>query len=127
MSVKRVKAVGKVAKDVDTYIAMAPEASQGKLSQLRAIIRATAPQAEEVISYHMPYYTARGPLVGFAAYKDHVSLFGAIPDELKEEVKPYKTGRGSVQFPLDKPLPVPLIKKIVKAHLKMNEAGAGMR
>ena len=74
----------------------------------------------------MPYYMFRGPLVGFAAYKSHVSLFGAFPKELKEELKPYKTGRGSVQFPLDKPLPEALITKIVKAHLKMNEAGIAM-
>ena len=115
--------MGKVPKDVDDYIATAPKASREKLSQLRTIIRKAAPQAEEVISYHMPYYKLHGALVGFAAYKKHVSLFGAFPDNLKEELKPYKTGRGSVQFPLDKPLPVPLITKIVRAHAKMNEAG----
>jgi len=114
-----------IPKDVDEYIASAPEEARGMLKQLRRTIKAAAPQAEEIISYHMPYYKYLGHLVGFAAYKDHVSLFGAFPDELKEELKPYKTGRGSVQFPLDKPLPVGLIEKIVKAHVKMNEAGHG--
>jgi uncharacterized protein YdhG (YjbR/CyaY superfamily) len=72
----------------------------------------------------MPYYKYHGHLVGFAAYKDHVTLFGAFPGELRQELKPYKTGRGSVQFPLDKPLPAELIAKIVKAHVKMNESKA---
>ncbi len=112
----------RVPKSVDEYIAAAPEAVQGKLAELRAMIRAAAPQAEEVISYHMPYYKYHGHLVGFAAYKDHVSLFGAFPSELKQELKPYKTGRGSVQFPLDEPLPARLVAKIVRAHVKMNES-----
>jgi uncharacterized protein YdhG (YjbR/CyaY superfamily) len=111
----------KIPSDVDSYIAEAPEPTQGKLSELRELIKAAAPQAEEIISYHMPYYKYHGHLVGFAAYKDHVSLFGAFPKQLERELKPYKTGKGSVQFPLDKPLPKPLIKRIVKAHVKMNE------
>ncbi len=69
----------------------------------------------------MPYYKLHGHLVGFAAYKDHVSLFGALPPELARELKPFKTGRGSVQFPLDEGLPARLITKIVKAHVKANE------
>src|SRR6266567_7186413 len=104
----------KIPKDVDGYIAAAPEATRAKLTQLRKIIKTTAPQTEEVISYHMPYYKQHGRLVGFAAYKDHASLFGAIPKQLEPELKPYKTGRGSVQFPQDKPLPKTLIGKIVK-------------
>jgi uncharacterized protein YdhG (YjbR/CyaY superfamily) len=121
-----VEGMTKVAKDVDTYIASAPETARQKLVELRKIIRAAAPQAEEVISYHMPYYKYHGQLVGFAAYKDHVSLFGAFPDELRKELAPYKTGRGSVQFPFGKPLPAELITKIVKVHVKMNEAGPPM-
>ncbi len=112
----------KAFKDVDEYITKAPRVAQEKLSVMRTIVRAAALGAEEVISYNMPYYKFHGPLVGFAAYKTHVSLFGAFPDNLKKELKPYKTGRGSVQFPLDKPLPAALITKIVKAHMKMNEA-----
>jgi uncharacterized protein YdhG (YjbR/CyaY superfamily) len=112
----------KALKDVDEYIAKAPRVAQEKLSMMRTIVRAAAPDAEEVISYDMPYYKFHGPLVGFAAYKTHVSLFGAFPDNLKEELRPYKTGKGSVQFPLDKPLPAPLITKIVRAHMRLNEA-----
>ncbi len=112
----------KIPKDVDEYIAAAPEPARAKLMQLRKIIKTTAPEADEVISYHMPYYKYHGHLVGFAAYKDHVSLFGAFPKQLEPELKPYKTGRGSIQFPLDKPLPKVPIEKIVKSHLKMNEA-----
>ena len=113
-----------VPKNVDAYIAAAPEAVRQKLAEIRAIIRAAAPQAEELISYRMPYYKYHGHLVGFAAYKDHVSLFGAFPEDLSKELKAYKTGRGSVQFPFNRPLPAELIAKIVKAHVKANEAGA---
>jgi len=117
----------KIPKDVDEYIAAAPEATRAKLTQLRKIIKTTAPQAEEIISYHMPYYKDHGHLVGLAAYKDHVSPFGAFPNQLEPELKPYKTGKGSVQFPLDKPLPKTLIEKIVKAHVQMNETKASVR
>jgi len=113
-----------VPKSVDEYIARAPQEIRGKLQELRATIRAAAPRAEEVISYHMPYYKYSGHLVGFAAYRDHVSLFGAFPGSLRQQLKPYRTGRGSVQFPLDEPLPAQLISKIVKAHVKMNESKA---
>ena len=114
----------RVPKDVDTYIAAAPEAVRGKLAEIRAIIKAAAPQAEEVISYHMPYYKYHGHLVGFAAYKDHVSLFGAFPKDVNRELKAYKTGRGSVQFPFNRPLPAELITRIVRAHVKTNEVRA---
>lgn len=112
--------------DVKSYIAQAPMPAREKLSQIRSLVRKTAPRAEEMISYNMPYYKYRGPLVGFAAYKNHVSLFGKFPAEIREELRNYKTGRGSVQFPLDMPLPVELITKIVRAHLKMNEMGISM-
>ena len=114
----------RTAENVYAYIARAPVEAREKLILLRTAFKNAAPQAEEVISYHMPYYYYHGPLGGFAAYKKHVTLFGSFPDDLQTELKQFKTGRGSVQFPLDKPLPVPLISKLVKAHLKINEAGA---
>jgi uncharacterized protein YdhG (YjbR/CyaY superfamily) len=120
------RVVKETFEDVQSHIARAQEQSQEKLSLMRSLVRTAAPQAEEMISYNMPYYKYNGPLVGFAAYKDHVSLFGAFPAELRGELKDYKTGRGSVQFPLDKPLPSRLITKIVKAHLSMNEARVSM-
>ena len=117
----------KVARDVDAYIAAAPEVARGKLRELRAMIRAAAPQAEEVISYRMPYYKYHGHLDGLAAFKDHVSLFGAFPEEIGRGLRAYKTGRGSVQFPLGRPLPADLIARIVRAHVKANEAGESRR
>lgn len=113
----------KVAKDVDEYIAAAPAAAATKLRQMRSIFREAAPKAEEGMSYHMPYYRYRGSLGGFAAYKDHVSLFGAIPDKLKKELSDYKTGRGSVQFPLDRPLPTGLVARLVRERVKAKEEG----
>jgi uncharacterized protein YdhG (YjbR/CyaY superfamily) len=118
----RNRAMPKIAKDVDAYLASVPEVSRSKLIELRHVIRKTLPeQAQEVISYNMPYYKYHGPVVGFAAYKDHISLFGAIPNNLENEIKAYKTGRGSIQFPLDKPLPKELIRKIVRARIDRNK------
>jgi uncharacterized protein YdhG (YjbR/CyaY superfamily) len=114
----------RAVESVDAYIGRAPVEAREKLSQLRAIFRKVAPRADEAISYNMPFYYHHGPLGGFAAYKDHVSLFGTFSNELREELKPYKSGRGSVQFPIDEPLPVHLVSKLVKAHLRMNEARA---
>jgi uncharacterized protein YdhG (YjbR/CyaY superfamily) len=110
--------------DVDAYIADAPAAAREKLLQIRGIFREVAPQAEEAIAYHMPFYRYHGPLGGFAAYTDHVSLFGALPDELRGELGAYKVGKGSIQFPIDRPLPVALVTKIVRTRARMNEAGA---
>jgi uncharacterized protein YdhG (YjbR/CyaY superfamily) len=110
-----------VAEDVDAYIAAAPKETRDKLSQLSSIFREVAPQADEAISYHMPYYRSHGMLGGFAAFKDHVTLFGAVAEGS------YKTGRRSVQFQLDKPLPVGLVAKLVRTHIKMKEGRAGLR
>jgi uncharacterized protein YdhG (YjbR/CyaY superfamily) len=109
--------------DVDAYIAdAASAAAREKLLQIRKIFREVAPQAQEAISYHMPFYRYNGPLGGFAAYPDHVSLFGAIPDELRGELGAYKVGKGSVQFPIDRPLPVALIAKLITMRARMNES-----
>ena len=114
----------KAFKSVDDYIGRAPPEAREKLSQLRAIFRGIAPTADERISYNMPYYYHHGPLGGFATYKSHVTLFGALPEELRGELKPYKTGRGSVQFPFDEPVPVHLVGELVRAHLRSNAAKA---
>ena len=114
---------------VDEYIKKASPEAREMLTQMRAIFRKAAPHAVETISYNMPYYYYNGPLGGFAAYKRHVTLFGAFPDSMKKALSTYKTGRGSVRFPLNKPLPVSLVTKLVKAHLGTNEAvteGVGM-
>jgi uncharacterized protein YdhG (YjbR/CyaY superfamily) len=113
----------KAPKNVDVYISTAPRGLQGKLKQLRAIIRKTAPQAEERISYGMPYYGYKGRVAYFRLWKGHIGLYIPPPviQEHKPELKSYQTARATVRFPLDKPLPVALIKKLVKARLKKNE------
>ncbi len=113
----------KKAKDVDEYIAGAPEELQGKLRELRKVIKSVAPKAEEKISYGMPYYGYLGRLAYFAYFKDHLSFFvmhGVLAD-FEKEVKDYKTGAATLRFSLDQKVPVALIKKLVKATVKKNE------
>lgn len=97
---------------------------QDALQQLRKTIIKAAPKAEEVISYKMPGYKYQGMLVYFAGYKNHIGFYGtpAGHEAFKKELSVYKTGKGSVQFPLDKPLPLALIKKIVLFRVAQNEA-----
>lgn len=110
-----------VAKTVDAYIKAAPEDLRAKLAQLRAIIRKAAPKAEEGISYGMPYYKHQGALAGFALFKNHIGFFpGAIVADFTDALAAYRTSKGTVQLPLDKPLPVTLIRKMLKAGLKRN-------
>ena len=114
----------KKAKDVDEYIAKAPKEVRVKLKELRTIIKSTAPKAEEHISYGMPYYDYKGRLVYFAFAKKHIGLYVPPPviEEHKKELKDYGTAKATVRFPLNKKLPLPLIKKLVKARVKKNEA-----
>jgi uncharacterized protein YdhG (YjbR/CyaY superfamily) len=111
-------------KSVDGYIAAAPKEVRGKLKELRAAIRATAPTAEERISYGIPYYDDGGRLVYFAAFKKHIGLYVPTPvlEEHKSELKGYETTGATVRLPLDKKLPIPLVKKLVKARMKINAA-----
>jgi len=111
-----------VAKDVDDYIAAVPKEVQAKLVQLRKIVKAVAPESSERISYGMPYYEYHGALAGFAAFKNHIGFFGALSEKDKQEFKGYETAKGTVRFPLDKPLPGALIKKLVKARVIRNKA-----
>jgi len=110
-----------VAKDVDDYIAAAPKEVQAKLVQLRKIVQAVAPESSERISYGMPYYEYHGALAGFAAFRNHIGFFGALSKK-RQEFKGYETARGTIRFPLDKPLPVALIKELVKARVIRNKA-----
>ena len=111
-------------KDVDAYIAIAPKEVRPKLKELRAVIRKAAPDAEERISYRMPYYSYKGRLAYFAAFKNHIGLYVPTPvvEEHKNELKNYEAAKATVRFPLDKKLPLGLIKKLVKARMKKNEA-----
>lgn len=109
---------------VDEYLAELPAKERTVLSNLRKTIKATAPKADEVIGYGMPGYKYYGMLVYFAAFKNHCSFFPgtAMLGKFEDEVKPYQTSKGTLQFTVDKPLPASLVKKIVKERMKQNEA-----
>jgi len=114
-------------KDVAAYIAAAPKEVRGKLKELRTVIRKTAPAAEEKISYGIPYYGYNGRLIYFSVWKNHIGIYIPTPvvAEHKRELEAYETTSATIRFPLDKRLPVALIKKLVKARMKKNEAGKG--
>ena len=120
------KAAKTVAKDVDEYLAGVPKEARATLEKLRKTIKAAAPKASEVISYQMPMYKHHGMVIGFAAFKDHCSIFpgSAVMDAHKEELKRYDTSKGTIRFPSNKPLPAPLVRKLVKARIAENEARA---
>lgn len=107
---------------VEEYLAALPQASRTALENLRSTIRAAAPEATETISYQMPAFKDHGRfLVSYAAYKGHCSLFpasGAVMESLGEELKPYFSGKGTLRFKADRPIPAALVKKIVKTRLK---------
>ena len=111
---------------VEDYLAALPEGSRAALENLRETIKAAAPEATETISYRMPAFKDQGrSLVYYAAFKDHCSLFpasDAVIEALGDELKPYFTGKGTIRFSYDKPLPVALVKKVVKARMRENAA-----
>lgn len=112
-------------KDVDEYMASVSEPARTTLRKMRATIRSVVPaDATEVISYRMPAFRHNGVLVWFAAFSDHCSLFptAAIIEKFKNELKPFSTSKGTIQFPTNKPLPMALIKKLVKARVAQNES-----
>ncbi len=108
--------------DIEEYIAGFPASTQTILKQIRSTIKKAAPKAEEVISYGMPAYKLNGMLVFFAGYKNHIGFY-ATPNghkAFKKELSVYKQGKGSVQFPIDEPMPLSLIIRIVKYRVKEN-------
>lgn len=107
---------------IDEYVKCFPLETQKKLEELRATIKMIVPDAKEKISYQMPTFALNGNLVHFAAYKNHIGFYpGASGIEaFKHELKAYKHAKGSVQFPLDKPLPMELISRIVKYRVEEN-------
>jgi len=108
--------------DIDTYIAGFPEETQAKLQQIRAVIKAAAPEAEETISYQMPTFKLGKNLVHFAGYKKHIGFY-PTPSGIaafQEELSIYPNAKGSVQFPLDQPLPLELITKMVVFRVAEN-------
>lgn len=112
-------------KTVDEYLARVPPKFRATLRKLRKTIKAAAPDAEEVISYQMPAFRQNGMLVYFAAFKDHCSLFAVSPKvrrQFSAELKPFMTGKGTVRFTPDGPLPARLVTRIVKALVAENAA-----
>jgi uncharacterized protein YdhG (YjbR/CyaY superfamily) len=107
---------------IDEYIATFPEPTQEILQTLRATVKAAAPDAKEKISYQMPTFDLKGNLVHFAAYPKHIGFYPAPRgiEAFKEELSSYKGAKGSVQFPIDEPLPLDLISRIVKFRVAEN-------
>lgn len=107
---------------VDEYIAGFPAATQEVLEEVRALIRAAASGATETISYAIPTFDLNGHLVHFAGYRNHIGLYPGPSgiEAFREELKPYKSARGSVQFPLGQPLPMDLIRRIVEFRVQEN-------
>ena len=114
---------------VNQYIAKFPKDIQKILKTIRATVRKTAPGSEELISYRVPTYKVNGhPIFYFAAFKDHIGLYpmtGPVKTKFKKEVARYKGGKGTIQLPLDEPIPYDLVRRIVK--FKMQSAGKPAR
>ena len=112
-------------KNIDEYLAGVPEPARSTLNKVRATIRSAAPRdATETISWGMPAFRYKGPLVGFAAFTNHCSLFpmnSSLIVTFKNELEGFETSKGTIHFPLDKPLPATLLKKLVKARVAEND------
>jgi len=107
-------------KTVDEYLARVPEPARTTLNKIRATIQSVVPaEATEAISYGIPGFKYKGALIWFAAFSNHCSLFptASVIEAFKDELKDYRTSKGTIQFPVDKPLPAVLLKKMVKARL----------
>jgi len=109
--------------NIDDYIANFPEDVQKVLEQVRVTIQKAAPQAEEAISYQMPTFKLNGNLVHFAAWKNHIGFYPTPSGtkEFQKEIAKYVFAKGSIQFPLNEPMPLALITKIVNFRVKENE------
>ena len=112
-------------KTVDEYLAAVPEPARGTLNKVRAVIRSCVPpEATEAISYGMPAFKYKGSLVAFAAFSNHCSFFpmsAALIQAYESDLKNFETSKGTIRFPMDKPLPAALVKKLVKARVAQNE------
>jgi uncharacterized protein YdhG (YjbR/CyaY superfamily) len=108
---------------VDAYIAAAPKAVQPMLSELRQAIKSAVPKAEEKLSYRMPFYAYHGRLIYFGAHKTHVGMYpiiGREKDLYAKELKPYMAAKATLQFPIGQPIPIALVKKVVRERAKEN-------
>lgn len=116
-------------RDIDAYIAGFPPEIRALLEEVRATIRAAAPDAREAISYQMPTFTLHGNLVHFAAFKEHIGFYPTPSgtEEFRAELAPYESGKGSVRFPLNRPIPFDLIRRIVEFRARESEAQAAAK
>jgi uncharacterized protein YdhG (YjbR/CyaY superfamily) len=116
-------------KDIEEYIATFPKDVQEILEKIRTTIRKAAPDAEETISYQMPTFTLNGNLIHFAAYKKHIGFYPTPTgiEQFKDELSAYESAKGSVRFPLDRPIPFDLIGRIVKFRVEENLKRAAAR
>ena len=114
---------------MDEYIASFPVEIRSILKEMRATIQRAAPDAKEVISYQMPAYMFHGALVYFAAFKHHIGFYASPRGhhEFAKELAVYKQGKGSVQFPIDKPLPLDLIERIINFRVNQNLERAAVK
>jgi uncharacterized protein YdhG (YjbR/CyaY superfamily) len=116
---------------VDAYLALVPQPARTTLEKVRSTILSVVPaETTEGISYGMPAFRYKGALVGYAAFKDHCSFFpmqASLIDEMKDELKSYRTAKGTLQFPREKPLPASLLKKMVKLRVAENEIRAAVK
>jgi uncharacterized protein YdhG (YjbR/CyaY superfamily) len=114
-----------IPNNIDEYLAGVPEPARGTLQRVRAAIRsAVPPEAAEAISYRIPTFKYKGSLVAFAAFSRHCSFFPmsyAVIGAFKSDLKPFEVSKGTIRYPLDKPLPAALVKKMVKARIAENE------
>jgi uncharacterized protein YdhG (YjbR/CyaY superfamily) len=112
----------KTPKTIDDYIGRFPKEVQARLEQMRSTIRKAAPKADESISYGIPSFTLNGKLVWYAAFKNHIGFYPRTSGiaAFKKELAPYRQAKGSVQFPLDKPLPLSIVSRIVKFRVNEN-------
>ena len=119
------------AEGVDAYLAEVPEPARTTLLKMRAMIRSVVPaEATEGLSYGMPAFRYKGALVAYAAFKDHCSFFpmqASLIDEMKDKLKNYRTSKGTLQFPQDKPLPATLLKQMVKLRIAENEIRSAVK
>jgi uncharacterized protein YdhG (YjbR/CyaY superfamily) len=120
---KTMEATAKKYKTVTGYLSAQPKDIKAKLQELRSTILKAAPGAEEVISYNIPAFKLNGLLVWYAAFKSHIGFYprGSGIEAFKKELSKYKFAKGSVQFPLDQPLPLSLVTKIVKFRVEQNK------
>jgi len=107
-------------KTIDEYLSSWPKDVRSRLQAIREAVKEEVPEAEEAIRYQMPTFRLDGNLVFFAAFKNHIGFYPlpSAMEEFREELSHYKTGKGSIQFPMDEPLPLPLIRKIVRFRVE---------